>query len=125
MKIGLICAFEGEGKHVLDNMEIRSEEEALKNSFYTGRFMEHEVVFVTGGIGKVSAALATQVLIDRFEVDLIIFAGVAGGLNSELNIGDTVIATETFYHDVDEAGEGIEEGTSETIFRERFKTDKK
>ena len=52
------------------------------------------------GYGKVNAAIATQILIDLFEVNIVINAGTAGGMNPKLRIFDTVISTETCYHDV-------------------------
>ena len=50
--------------------------------------------------GKVNAAIATQILISKFEVTHIILTGVAGALNRELEIGDIVISSEVAYHDV-------------------------
>ncbi|AZR72126.1 hypothetical protein BBF96_01185 [Anoxybacter fermentans] len=123
VKIGIICAFKEEAQHILQEMEIEEEVERLKTRFYKGKFMGREVVFVISGIGKVSSALCTHILIDQFGVELVIFAGIAGGLNPDLIIGDTVIATETFYHDIDWEGQGIEKNTVYSVFRTIFKTD--
>ncbi|MBL1704717.1 phosphoglycerate transporter, partial [Klebsiella pneumoniae] len=51
---------------------------------------------------KVNAAIAAQILIDKFHVTHIIVTGVAGAIDNALKIGDTVISTEIAYHDVDE-----------------------
>ncbi len=123
MKIGLICAIEEESQHILREMEIEKEVEKIKTRFYCGKFMGQDIVFVVAGIGKVSAALCTQIMIDHFNVDLMLFSGIAGGLNPELTIGDTIIGTEVLYHDVDRAGDGINLNTFYSIFRNRFKTD--
>ena len=47
-----------------------------------------------------NAAIAAQLLIDVFCVDIIINSGTAGGMEPELEIFDTVISTEVCYHDV-------------------------
>lgn len=52
------------------------------------------------GIGKVAAAVTTAQIISEHRPDLIINSGVAGGLDSSLNIGDTVCAKAVCYHDV-------------------------
>lgn len=52
------------------------------------------------GIGKVAAAIKTTQIISEYHPNLIINSGVAGGLDSSLNIGDTVCGSEICYHDV-------------------------
>ena len=67
------------------------------------RFQGHFTVALNGtaqtGIGKVNAALTAEILIREYGVDAIIFTGVAGGINPELNIGDIVIAERVVHHD--------------------------
>jgi adenosylhomocysteine nucleosidase len=57
------------------------------------------VVLAESGIGKVNAALAATVLLDRFGCSGIVFSGVAGGLDPNLAVGDLVIATQVIQHD--------------------------
>lgn len=123
MKIGLICAIPNEARHIVREMQIELEVMALKTCFYVGKFRGRNLVMVVSGMGKVSSALCTQYLIDHFQVDLIIFSGIAGGLHSELDIGDTVIGTELLYHDVDRSGDEIDENIPHALLRRRFTTD--
>ena len=44
------------------------------------------------GISVVNAAMTVQLALDRFHVDRILFSGIAGGVDPDLNIGDVVIA---------------------------------
>lgn len=52
------------------------------------------------GIGKVASALKTAEVINNYHPDLIINSGVAGGLDTSLNIGDLVFGQDICYHDV-------------------------
>src|SRR5215831_10908554 len=50
----------------------------------------------SGGHGKTQFAVQAQYLIDRFPaVELVICAGAAGSLSSQLSVGDVVVGTET------------------------------
>lgn len=103
MKIGIICAVEREAApflHLLDNPKI-TEKAMLK--FHQGKISGKDVVLVMSGVCKVNAAIAAELLIDRFQVDAIINAGTAGAISEEPDILDTIVSTEVAYHDV--AGE--------------------
>ena len=67
---------------------------------FQGFLGKRKVVLAQSGIGKVAAAAATQLLIDRFEVKSVIFFGIAGSLDPSLKVGDIVIATELYEYDV-------------------------
>ena len=54
--------------------------------FYEGHIHDKDVVVVKCGIGKVNAAICTQILADRYKVDSVINTGVAGSLNSDIDI---------------------------------------
>lgn len=63
-----------------------------------GRVDDHTVL-VESGIGKVNAAsVATEVIL-RHDVDILLFTGVAGGLDPSLSIGDIVIGDVTIQYD--------------------------
>ena len=62
------------------------------------------------GIGKVNAAVCTQILADDFQVEAVINTGIAGSLKAEINIGDIVLATDTLQHDMDATEFGYPKG---------------
>ena len=100
MRVGIICAGDEEVAPflpIIDGCQI-SEKAMLK--FYEGRINGVDIVTLFSGVCKVNAAVATQILIDTYGVNIIINAGVAGGMDDELNIFDSVISTEVAYHDV-------------------------
>lgn len=102
MKIGIICAGDRELKPFLTDIAETSVVEKAMLKFHIGTVGDKEVVALFCGVGKVNAALATQILIDTFNVDKVINAGTAGGIAPELKIFDTVVSTEVAYHDVEE-----------------------
>ena len=79
-------------------------------TFKKGTIGGKEVVAVRSGIGKVNAAMCTQILATYFHVDSVINTGVAGSLRNEINIGDIVISTDALQHDMDATGFGYELG---------------
>jgi adenosylhomocysteine nucleosidase len=97
--IGILCAIPQELAHLRAALERPAGEELAHTSFDRGRLDGHEIVLVGAGIGKVNTALAATLLADRFRARLIVFTGVAGGLDPELAIGDVVIADRTVQHD--------------------------
>ena len=60
--------------------------------FVTGRLAGRDVVLFLSGIGTVNAAMTAQLALDRFHIDRIVFSGIAGGVDPDLNIGDVVVA---------------------------------
>lgn len=68
--------------------------------FLTGTLSDQNVVIARTGIGKVNAAMTATLIIEHFHPNRVIFTGVAGGLNPDLQIGDIVIAEKTAQHDL-------------------------
>ena len=92
---------EDEVAQLKKNMEIEETTEVASLSFCRGKLSGREVVVVRSGIGKVNAAICTQILVDQFHVDVIINTGIAGSLDAEIDIGDIVISTDAVEHDMD------------------------
>ncbi|RXI98569.1 5'-methylthioadenosine/adenosylhomocysteine nucleosidase [Anaerobacillus alkaliphilus] len=110
MKIGIIGAMDEEIKRLKENIEIQEEIVKATITFYVGTFEGKQVVVCKSGVGKVNAAITTQLLVDIFAVNKIIFTGVAGAVDPELNIGDIVISTSAVQHDLDASALGFKKG---------------
>lgn len=102
MRVGIICAGDTELAPFLPIIQdcVITEKAMLK--FYQGKIEGIDIVTLFSGVCKVNAAIATQILIDTYHVDMVINAGTAGGMDPKLDIFDTVISTEVAYHDVHE-----------------------
>ncbi|MCP3874896.1 MAG: 5'-methylthioadenosine/S-adenosylhomocysteine nucleosidase [Desulfobacteraceae bacterium] len=70
-----------------------------------GKIGSHSVYATLSGIGKVNAAAMAQKLISEYKINILIFSGVAGGINPAFNIGDVVFVTQAFQHDYGYLGE--------------------
>ena len=79
-RIGVIGAMDSELAALIAALAQPAQETVQGLIFHTGRLGAREVVLVRCGIGKVSAARCTQVLIDRFAPGAVINTGIAGGL---------------------------------------------
>jgi adenosylhomocysteine nucleosidase len=110
-KIGLIGAMLEEIQLIEEKLEGLQVTDKAGIRFMEGSFQGKQAVLCKSGVGKVNAAVCTQVLIDRFGVDAVVFTGVAGALDPTLNIGDIVISTDCQQHDVDASPLGFPRGT--------------
>lgn len=101
MKIGILGAMEPEINMIISKLEEPREITLGKFKFVTGFYKEKEVVVTECSIGKVNSAISTQAMIDYFKPDFIINTGIAGGLDSRLEILSIVIGEKLTYHDLD------------------------
>ncbi len=102
IKIGILCAGDRELAPFLPHIQNCKESKKAMLKFYEGTINNVDIVTLYSGVCKTNAAVASQILIDNYNVDLIINAGTAGGMDSKLEIFDTVITTEVAHHDVNE-----------------------
>ena len=105
-KTGIIGAMEVEVNVLKKDMKIIREVKKAGMNFCEGTLCGREAVVVRSGIGKVNAAVCTQILIDEFGVTEVVNTGIAGSLKAEINIGDLVISTDLVHHDMDAVGFG-------------------
>ena len=101
MRIGIICAGDREVAPFLPIIQEAKITEKAMLKFYEGTINGVAVVALFSGVCKVNAAIATQILIDTYQVNAVINAGTAGGMDAKLELFDTVISTEVAYHDVE------------------------
>ena len=97
---------------IKEKMNVISSRKICNIDFYIGTFSgsPNSVFLARSGMGKVNAAICTQILIDMMAVDAVINTGVAGSMRNDIHIGDIVISKNTRYHDFDTTEIGDEPG---------------
>jgi adenosylhomocysteine nucleosidase len=81
------------------------------NQFITGTLANVPIVITKSGVGKVNASISAQTLIREYQVDSVLFIGVAGALHPKLEIGDMIISSSCQEHDLDASTLGFPRGT--------------
>ncbi len=100
MKTGLIGAMQEEILMLKDEMQDVTTQNIGPRTFYSGKLGDNEIVMALSGWGKVAGASTASTLINLFNVDQLVFIGLAGSLRSDLDIGDIVVADKLIQHDV-------------------------
>ena len=99
-RIAVIVAMQKELKMILPLLDNLQENEIADYIMYSGELQGNEIVVMQCGIGKVNSAIATMVLLQQFDIDLVINTGVAGGADKQVNVMDVVVGSNIAYHDV-------------------------
>ena len=100
-KLGIIGAMQVEVEILLSAMHNKMEKTIAGSTFYEGTLENLDVVVVQCGVGKVNAAICTQILCSGFGITHLVNTGIAGSLSADLDIGDLVVSTDAMYHDFD------------------------
>lgn len=127
-RIGVIGAMDEEIeilKKILENsaLDIKFINKAVMEFVETKLNNDKTIILVRSGIGKVNAAICTQILIDIFKVELVINTGIAGALSKEVEIGDIVISKDLVEHDMDATAFGYNMGQIPRMDTFSFSTD--
>lgn len=101
MRIAILSAMAEENASLVEQMSDVRVSDIGRRQYYCGRLWGVDVVVVFSHWGKVAAASTATVLITHFKVDEVIFTGVAGAIDPTLGVGDVVIASQLYQHDMD------------------------
>lgn len=121
--IGIIGAMDEEVAKIKEQMTEVVVTNKAAMDFYKGKLSGKPVVVVRSGIGKVNAAMCTQILADDFGVETVINTGIAGSLDADIDIGDIVLSTDTLEHDMDAVNFGYPLGQIPRMDTLSFKAD--
>ncbi|MBD7912528.1 5'-methylthioadenosine/adenosylhomocysteine nucleosidase [Clostridium cibarium] len=123
MTLGIIAAMSEELEILLQDMSLEVKKVKANMTFNKGKLWGKDVVAVVCGIGKVNAAICTQILASEYKVDKVINVGVAGGIGKEIYPGDIVIADNLVEHDMDTTAFGDPHGQIPRMDTFDFKCD--
>lgn len=100
-RIAIIGAMDIETIRLTELMTVNEKKDVAGITFFDGQLNNQDVIVATCGVGKVNAAVCTQIMISEFGAEKVINTGVSGAIYSGLDVGDTVISTDCLQHDVD------------------------
>ena len=84
--IGFVVALYSEAETLLNTLDNVQEFNIADKKAYYFKICNHQAVLIISGIGKVSAALSTQLLIDKYNPDFIVNFGTCGGMDNKVEI---------------------------------------
>jgi len=100
-RIGILSAMHDEIDALLKLLTNVQKTIKGRRTYYSGTLFNKEVVLVFSRWGKVASTMTTTQLINDYKLTELIFTGVAGGLQNDLNIGDIIVGNELYQHDLD------------------------
>lgn len=95
-KVGVITVTADETRAVRRVLELSP----LVDAFHAGKRFTRVVAVQTHGQGEGAAMDAAQRLVQRFAPKVLVLAGIAGGIDPCLRIGDVVVATKVVGYDL-------------------------
>ena len=101
MRLGIISALAEEQQGLLEALESPVTRVHGMREYTAGTLWEIDAVCVLSRIGKVAAAMTAAILVEKFGVTHIVFTGVAGSGDAQVNVGDIVVADSLVQHDMD------------------------
>ena len=112
MKIAIITAMEKECDPIYKRLgSVIGSESAGGMTIYRFAVGDNDVFLLSCGIGEIQAAAATQLVIDKYDVELIVNLGFVGSLVPELKAGDVCFVERVVHHQFDVSGiDGVKRG---------------
>ena len=99
--IGVVIALQGEAEILLSQMKITRSLTVSGKNVHVGRAFGKDIALCVCGVGKVNAALGTQLLVSKFDAEKILNFGVAGGLNKNTKLCEVYQISDAVQFDFD------------------------
>ena len=96
-----IIAMDNEAEPIISAMKLERKLRFCGKKIFLGKLYGEDVGVVICGVGKVNAAMGTQIAVDELGAQTIINLGVAGGLNEHVDIGRVYAVSEAVQYDFD------------------------
>ncbi len=99
--IGAVIAMQSEADILLELMSIERTLTISGKNVHVGKAFGKEIAVCVCGVGKVNAALGTQLLVSKFDVKKLVNFGVAGGLNDGTKLCEVYQISDAVQFDFD------------------------
>lgn len=84
--IGVVIAMQSEADILLDEMQVLRSLTISGKKVHVGKAYGKDIALCVCGVGKVNAALGSQLLISKFDAEKLLNFGVSGGLNASTKL---------------------------------------
>ena len=95
--IAIFYALKNEIDYFKRNFCLKKEYKIENITFFEGTIEDTLILLVQTGIGVKNSAKATNIVIEKFNLDLVITTGFAGALRDSMDVGDMVYANKILY----------------------------
>ena len=101
----IVVAYEPEMRGLLEAIETDPNAQILDEynfngiKFKTGIYRKMPILVFATGMSIANAALSTQMALDYFPVNQLIYMGIAGAVNPRWKPGDVIVPERWYYHD--------------------------
>ena len=99
--IGAVIAMQSEADVLLEEMQILRELTVSGKRVYVGTAYGKQTAVCICGVGKVNAALGAQLLVSKFDAEVLLNFGVAGGLNTGTELCNVYAISQAVQFDFD------------------------
>ena len=99
--IGIVVALEKEAVAVLPLIREKKEKLLAGKKVIEGKLFNKDITLIFSGIGKVSAALSTQALIDNYNLDYVFNFGSVGAVNQKIKVNQFYLVDKCMQFDFD------------------------
>lgn len=99
MPVAVLSALQTELDLLIDSVDRPRRTDLADWPVWAGKLGDVDVVLARAGLGKVNTGALAALTWERHRPSLIVFTGVAGGLDPALGVGDVVIGEKTIQHD--------------------------
>lgn len=117
-RIGMVVALIEEQEHLIKSFGRRVKVYKFGEIKVTEfDYKDCKIFMADSGVGEISAALSTQMLILKFNVDVILNFGVVGGLAKDLNCGGVAYVGEIVHYDFTQSYKNMDEFAGKYLFQ--------
>ena len=88
--------------HTIDQLEDASIDKTLRYKGVTyriGQYKNQPILVFATGMSIANAAMTTQMALDYFPIDQVVYMGIAGAVNPKWQPGDVIVPERWYYHD--------------------------
>lgn len=103
VKYAVVISANMEWKSVKKNLPGENYQNSEWGEFFFKNINGQNVLFFHEGWGKVSAAAATQYVIDKYKPEVLINLGTCGGIEGKIDCFEVVLVNKTIIYDIKEA----------------------